>query len=711
MRILRLLMYRLSATFLLLSGIALAATPHVVTTGPAKNALNVPSDSYVSATFDVDMDESTIASSTFVVCGSLTGPHVGTIFYNNLIRYASLTPIVPFAPGEVVTATLSDDVLSLDGSPLEHGYSWSFTVAASSSSPASFSFGGGYGVDGVPLAIRCLDFNHDGDIDFITGNTNNKIALMLNNGDGTFERIYSAAAAYAVADVCAADFDNDGLLDVAAVHATQANVISIFRHTGGILTPAGEYTAGAFPNKIMAGDFDNDGNIDLATCGWNANYVAVSYGDGRGRFLQTNLSLAGQYTESMTAADYNNDGLLDLATGNSADRNVTVMLNTGNRTFAPPQSYAINEVANGICSADLDGDGYVDLAVTGDYYPLHDVFVLRNDGDGTFTVHSSQPAQRYPEAVLSADFNGDGDLDLAVVDFDASPAPSKALIYQNHGDATFMPYTAYEIGDFVLTAAAADFDGDGDIDLAFPDEENSDVVIFLNRICHDPDGDGFGSPGYPEDQCPLDNCPSVYNPNQADADQDGIGDACDPCTDTDGDGYGNPGFAANTCPTDNCPLVANPDQTDGDTDGAGDACDNCLSISNPDQADADHDGIGDVCDPCTDTDGDGYGNPGYAANTCALDNCPTIFNPDQADSNGNGIGDACDFPCGDANMDLLVNIGDCVFIINYVFKSGPTPDPLCRADANGDIAVNVGDAVYIIGYIFKGGPRPQNCWH
>jgi hypothetical protein len=128
-------------------------------------------------------------------------------------------------------------------------------------------------------------------------------------------------------------------------------------------------------------------------------------------------------------------------------------------------------------------------------------------------------------------------------------------------------------------------------------------------------------------------------------------------TDTDGDGVADA--------TDNCPTVYNPTQSDADADGIGDACDvctdtdgdgygdpgylantcatdNCPTTANADQLDADGDGIGDVCDPCTDTDGDGFGNPGYAANTCNLDNCPLVSNPTQADADGDGIGDACD---------------------------------------------------------------------
>jgi hypothetical protein len=61
---------------------------------------------------------------------------------------------------------------------------------------------------------------------------------------------------------------------------------------------------------------------------------------------------------------------------------------------------------------------------------------------------------------------------------------------------------------------------------------------------------------------------------------------------------------------------------------------------------------------------------------------------------------------GNANGDASVNVGDAVYIINYVFKGGPAPPCLPQANANGDAAVNVGDAVYIINYVFKGGPAP-----
>lgn len=68
--------------------------------------------------------------------------------------------------------------------------------------------------------------------------------------------------------------------------------------------------------------------------------------------------------------------------------------------------------------------------------------------------------------------------------------------------------------------------------------------------------------------------------------------------------------------------------------------------------------------------------------------------------------DCCDL-AGDANNDHQYNIGDVIYLINYVFKHGPLPPCLNEGDANRDCNINVGDAVYLIKPIFKGGPRPE----
>ena len=64
---------------------------------------------------------------------------------------------------------------------------------------------------------------------------------------------------------------------------------------------------------------------------------------------------------------------------------------------------------------------------------------------------------------------------------------------------------------------------------------------------------------------------------------------------------------------------------------------------------------------------------------------------------------------GDVNQDGLINSADLVFLIDYLFKGGPTPDPLSEADVNCDEVINSADVVFLINYLFKNGPVPGCC--
>jgi hypothetical protein len=214
------------------------------------------------------------------------------------------------------------------------------------------------------------------------------------------------------------------------------------------------------------------------------------------------------------------------------------------------------------------------------------------------------------------------------------------------------------------------------------------------------DGDGDAMPDS------FDNCPNNNNPQQLDADGDGIGDVCDPSpgcgqgcgyqvcelqVDTDSD------YTSNIY--DTCPTVCNFYQLDADGDGIGDVCDptpgcgadgqpaceemcdpdtdvvingidNCPDISNAQQLDADDDGIGDPCDP-TPGCGGGCGqsiceglldtDKDYVIDE--LDNCPAICNTYQLDADADGIGDVCDPTpgCGgDGKPECEMDCGTCM---------------------------------------------------
>ncbi len=202
-------------------------------------------------------------------------------------------------------------------------------------------------------------------------------------------------------------------------------------------------------------------------------------------------------------------------------------------------------------------------------------------------------------------------------------------------------------------------------------------------------------------------------------------------------------------------IIECPDPTDSDGDGIGDGCDNCPAIANPQQEDLDNDGIGDACDECTDSDGDGFGNPGFAASTCEPDNCPDIYNPSQTDSDSDGlgdpcddcpldadndidqdgvcgdvdncpdtynpdqidtdeddIGDACDICCvnaGDADHNGSVDISDVTNYVDYLFGGGAAPVCMEEFDNDADCQLTISDLTYFVDYLFGGGPAPAEC--
>jgi FG-GAP-like repeat/Putative Ig domain len=263
------------------------------------------------------------------------------------------------------------------------------------------------------------DFNHSGHLGLAVVDEPNGAAYILEGyGNGTFSPSSAAFANAPEFDTAeaAADFNADGSLDLAF-----GGYVAL-GHGDGAFTTAGDlYSENDLPAAVAVGDFNRDGKLDAAEAdGGSAAFpnsgVAVSLGNGDGTFTQANGSPIsfGQNLSAIVAADFNGDGKLDLAVTDAGSNTVTILLGNSDGTFQSPVTMAVGSVPQAIVAGDFNNDRKLDLAVAN--YGDSTITLLLGNGDGTFTQASGSPyaVGNGPFAIAAADFNGDGKLDLAV---------------------------------------------------------------------------------------------------------------------------------------------------------------------------------------------------------------------------------------------------------------------------------------------------------
>jgi len=246
------------------------------------------------------------------------------------------------------------------------------------------------------------------------------------------------------------------------------------------------YAVGTNPQGIVIADFNSDGKLDIAVANSGSNNVSILLGNGDGTFRPAENFDAGNSPSAILLGDFNEDGKPDLALFQTGDDqstigSVSILLGNGDGTFRPPTNTALSVFASIVVVGDFNLDKKVDLIVgeISDALNLTLSF-LPGNGNGTFQApHILSTFPNGTHALLAADLNGDGKLDLAVGN------GSAISILVGKGDGTFLQGVTVALADGFTpdSLLAADLDNAG----------KQHLVAKSNHSMHSQDKEGLSS--------------------------------------------------------------------------------------------------------------------------------------------------------------------------------------------------------------------------
>lgn len=227
---------------------------------------------------------------------------------------------------------------------------------------------GEHHVQGFAIA----DFNGDGNQDLALTEGTGGVFVFLGNGDGTFRSPtkFPSHGRTSTA-LLSGDFNNDGKLDLVVLNfgaGNQAASIAVLLGNGDGTFNAPIVTSiprRAHTISIASGDFNEDGKLDLVAAGYGSDKLLVLLGNGDGTFSGPTLWKGGLRMDSIAVADFNGDGHSDIVVANEvfpASR-ISVLLGSGDGTFQPRVSFGVKGLSpQQVIVDDFNRDGKPDIA-------------------------------------------------------------------------------------------------------------------------------------------------------------------------------------------------------------------------------------------------------------------------------------------------------------------------------------------------------------
>lgn len=460
----------------------------------------------IRITFSDAVDVNAIGVDNIAVYGSETGRCFGTVTYEEETRTVIYAPPCSFKEGELVSVIVND-VASITGA-VAPAYQWQFTPRVEFGTgvfngPIEFSMGLGR----EPVSLFAADFDGDLFADLAIANSAaGTVSILINqrNSLRRFSQVTDIQVGMRPFSITGGDINSDGQIDL-VVSNLLGNTLTILLNQGDGTFSALTVQTGERPNKAEVFDFDNDGFQDIAVAAFGIDEVWVHRNDGDAKFESPIRISVGASPSSILSRDWDNDGYMDMYVSSLGDQQIEYLRNDGAGGFEPPVATSLPFSPDALAAGDLlgiadnrFGDTRVDLAVAAQ--DTRDIWILQNTGNG---------AALQPSVTLSTDSTSSPALGLVIADIDTTDVAAEGLGMGKDYDLDLVSshFIAGEIRPFINSAntsfapalppvypsaqipteadpngiAASDFDGDGDMDIAFVNTSSGNIGVLYNE--------------------------------------------------------------------------------------------------------------------------------------------------------------------------------------------------------------------------------------
>jgi len=447
--------------------------PVVVGTVPAVNETGVPVGSAVELFFNVGLAPESIVAEGFCVRGSQSGLHEVGLLWDGAADRLVLTPLKPFAPGEIVRVTVTGTGVVNSEAGVEHG-GWALEFMTEGAPAIEFTSVSTIPLPGSdPVDVTAADLDGDGISDLVVANFLSDDVTVLLSAGGFPSVASSIPVSTGPVAVWAGDVNGDGAIDLAVANVISSTVSLLMNAGDGSFAVTGELAAVGAPFALAGADFDHDGDEDLAVAEIDPDAVRVFWNDGTGAFpTQEVLAVDGSPLD-LAVADFDHDGEPDLIAVDSANNRVA-LFRREEAGFVAVGTQDTGNTPVAVFPWDTNGDGWVDL-VSADY-GSGGVSVIENRMDGTFSPAFSLPADDLPRGLWGGDLTGDGQLDLVT----ANSGAAGISVFRNLGGGTFAPPSSLPAGTTPYQVVGGDWNGDARVDFAVVNRTSGDLSLLLN---------------------------------------------------------------------------------------------------------------------------------------------------------------------------------------------------------------------------------------